>query len=81
MNKTEKLIEIYQKQVDAIPNERPLVVLPCETMLRILKNLEANHQPEEDMNLLIRESLKASKGAADMSFVSTAIMLWKNSKL
>ncbi len=80
MNKTEKLISIYQKQVDAIPEERPLVTLACETMLTILKHLEANHKPTDEFNFMFREATKAAKGNANPTMVSTAITLWKNSK-
>ncbi len=80
MNKTEKLISIYQKQVDAIPEERPLVTLACETMLTILKHLEANHKPTDEFSFMFREATKAAKGNANPTMVSTAITLWKNSK-
>ncbi len=80
MNKTEQLISVYQKQVDEIPKERPLVTLACESMLAILKSLEENHKPDESQEVLLRAAMKASKGSASPTLAETAIMLWKNSK-
>lgn len=77
---TAKLIEYYQKQVDAIPSVRPIQTLMCETMLKIIESLEKNHNPNDNFSLLVKSSEIASGDDANSSIISTAIMLWKNSK-
>lgn len=75
----QELIDHYQRQVDSIPEVRPLIKLYEESMLEIITHLSHYHHRGEDDNALIKECMIAAKGHMNPSFVKDAIKQWKES--
>jgi sulfopyruvate decarboxylase TPP-binding subunit len=77
---TEKeLISHYQQLVDLIPDQRPMIMLHEEVMLKILTYLAYYHKREEDVNLLMKSCMIISKGHMNPAFVMDAVKQWKES--
>ena len=72
------LIRHYQMLVLEIPEDRPLVRLPEETMLQVLTHLEANHTIDESNTVLIGSCMRAARGHANPADVAEAITWWRN---
>jgi Glu-tRNA(Gln) amidotransferase subunit E-like FAD-binding protein len=71
------LIDHYQRQVDQIPDIRPLVTLHEEVMLKIITHLVAYHHKGEDDNALMKECMSVSRGHMNPTMVKDAIKQWK----
>lgn len=76
----QELIEHYQRQVDQIPEIRPLIMLHEEVMLKIITYLAHYHHKGEDDRSLLKECMIVSKGHMNPESVMDAIKQWKETK-
>ena len=74
------LIEYYQAKVAAIPEDRPLVMLHEESMLKLLTYLEYHCKHDRTDTELIRECMTMSKGHMNPVMVADAVKQWKETK-